>query len=166
MRKLVTILLSLLLVGCSTIKYIPTHEETIIHQVDSIAWHDSTVFHHIYHEHYKDYTGPKDTLNLETAYSRFKAWNDSTSNTLKGEAINKADSIPVKTKWKEKIVYKDSLVTKEIPVPVEVVKEVKYIPGFCKFARAAFLSWAVMIYSSIPYLIIWSSRPILARLIV
>lgn len=127
------IIFSILLEGCGTIKYIPTHEETIIHQIDSIAWHDSTVFHHIYHEHYKDYAGPKDTLKLETSYSKFKAWNDSTLNILKGEAVNKEEDIPVKIKWKEKIVYKDSIKTKEVPVPVEIEKEVKYIPGFCKF---------------------------------
>lgn len=133
MKKLLTILFSLLLVSCGTVKYIPTHEETIIHKVDSIAWHDSTIYHHIYNEHYKDYTGPEDTLYLETNYSRFRAWNDTTSNTLKGEAENKKDSIPTKIKWKERIVTRDSLVYVEKPYPVEITKEVKHIPGFCKF---------------------------------
>lgn len=139
MKKPLVILSLLLLVGCGNIRYIETKEQTITHYVDSIAWHDSTIYHHIYHEHYKDYTGPKDTLNLETTYSRFKAWNDSTSNTLKGEAVNKEDSIPVKIKWKEKVIQKDSLIYVEKPVPVEVEKKIKYIPKFFWFAFGWFI---------------------------
>lgn len=130
MKKFIILLFSILLVGCGTIKYVPIEKETVINYIDSITWHDSTIFHDIYHEYYKDYTGPKDTLKLETAYSEFKAWNDSTSNILKGEAKNKKDSIPIKIKWKERIVYKDSIVTKEVPVPVEIIKEIKHVPAF------------------------------------
>lgn len=129
---------ALLCTGCCTIKHIPI-EKTEIHVKDSIAWHDSTIYHHIYKEHYKEYTGPLDTLTLETTYSKFKAWNDTTENLLKGEAYNKKDSIPEKIKWKEKIVYKDSIITKETQVPVEVIKKEKYIPGFYKFTLAWFI---------------------------
>ena len=130
MKKLLICLFGIALIGCSTIKYLPVEETQIVHQIDSIAWHDSTVFHHIYKEHYKDYVGPTDTLNMETTYSSFRAWNDSTTNTLRGEAKNKIDSLPEKIKWKEKTVYKDSIRIKNIPYPVEVIKEVKHIPIF------------------------------------
>lgn len=126
-------------IGCCTTKHLPPKETTIVHHIDSIAWHDSTIYHNIYHEYYKDYTGPTDTLNLETTYSKFRAWNDTTSNILKGEALNKEGTIPVDIKWKEKIVYTDSLVYIDKPYPVEVPKEVKYIPGFCKFTIAWFI---------------------------
>lgn len=140
MKKLIPItLFLLLLVGCGHTKYIPTKEETIVHYIDSIAWHDSTIFHHVYKEHYKDYAGPKDTLSLETEYSRFKAWNDSTANVINGEAENKDIDIPVQFKWKEKLVYKDSLVYVDKPYPVEVPKEIKYIPDFCKFTITWFI---------------------------
>ena len=35
--------------------------------------------------------------------------------------------------YKEKTVYRDSLITKEIPVPVEVEKKVPFVPFFWKF---------------------------------
>ena len=35
--------------------------------------------------------------------------------------------------YKEKIVYRDSLITKEIPVPVEVEKKVPFVPFPWKF---------------------------------
>lgn len=101
--------------------------------VDSVNYVDSTIYHHIWKEHYKDYANLLDTLNLETSYSRAKAYIDTTEKKLKGEIENKEDSIPEKIKWKTKIVHKDSIVfqKEEIPVPYEV--EVKYIPKFYKW---------------------------------
>jgi hypothetical protein len=104
-------------------------DTTIVNIVDSIAWHDSTVFHHVYKEIYNDYANLLDTLNISTSYSDFSAWVDTTQNVLKGKAENKDIDIPVKTKWKEKIVYKDSIQIKEVPYPVEVIKEVTKYPS-------------------------------------
>lgn len=74
-----------------------------------------------------DVVNDYDTLNLETSYAKATAYVDTTHRTLRGAIENKPDA-PVKTqiKWKEKIVYKDSIVTKE--VPVEVIKEVTKYP--------------------------------------
>ena len=128
MKRLLPIILSLLLLdGCGHTKYIPIKEQVIVHQVDSIAWHDSTIVHNVYKEHYKDYTGLLDTLKMENTYSTFTAYNDTTANTLKGEIENKPISIPEKIKWKEKTVYKDSIQTKEVPVEVvETIIKTKY----------------------------------------
>ena len=126
-RVLLYILIGIGLISCATTSKTPkTTEVTIVTYKDSIAWHDSTIYHEVYHEHYKDYTGILDTLQLETTYNTFTAFNDTLSNHLVGEVINKEISIPVQIKWKEKIVYKDSIEykTKEIPVEVEVVKKV------------------------------------------
>lgn len=139
MKKVLSIISFLLLVGCGTIKHIPTHEETVIHQIDSIAWHDSTIYHHIYKEHYKDYVNADDTLSLETSYSKFKAWNDTSNRKIVGEAINKEDSIPVKIKWKEKIVYKDSLIERKVYYPDTKIKEVKVYPKFFWFTLGWFI---------------------------
>lgn len=98
MRKILILICSLLLVGCSTIKYVPIENETIVNYVDSVCFRDSTVYHHIYKEHYKEYAGLLDTLRMETEYSKFTAYNDTTSNTLKGEAVNKDKDIPVQIK--------------------------------------------------------------------
>lgn len=111
-------------VACSPVKYLPIENRSEIHIKDSVVYHDSTIFHHITKEHYKDVSNPLDTLEMETEYSKFKAWNDTSARKLMGEAENKKDSIPERIKWKEKIVYKDSIVTKDVPVPVEVEKKV------------------------------------------
>lgn len=125
----------LLVASCGLIKPIPvnTNTETIVNYIDSINYIDSTIYHHIFKEYYKDYTDLLDTLNLETSYSKSKSWVDTTDMKLKGYITNKPDSIPEKIKWKEKIVYRDSIQTieKEIPVPVEVEK--KYVPQFYKW---------------------------------
>lgn len=74
-----------------------------------------------------DLVKPMDTLNLETSYAKAQAYMDTTFRALKGYIENKSD-VPVKTqiKWKERIIYKDSIITKE--VPVEVIKEVTKYP--------------------------------------
>lgn len=131
MKKFIGIITAIALTfSCCATKNIPggTTDITIINVRDSINFVDSVVYHHIYKEIYNDYTGLLDTLKLSTSYSDFKAFVDTSSNMLKGSAQNKEDSIPVKIKWKEKIVYRDSIRTVDKPYPVEVVKEVTKIP--------------------------------------
>ena len=78
-------------------------------------------------ERYVDVVKPLDTLKLETSYAKAEAYLDTANVVLRGSIENKPD-VPVKIqiKWKEKIVYRDSIVTKEIPV--EVTKEVTKYP--------------------------------------
>lgn len=104
-------------------------EETIVHYIDSTAWHDSTVITYLKKERYRDVVNPLDTLKLETSYAKAEAYLDTTNRVLKGNIENKPD-VPVKTqiKWKEKIVYRDSIRTVEKEIPVEVIKEVKVYP--------------------------------------
>lgn len=130
-RNLIVLLLATLgISACGIFKPVvpgPSEHE-VIRYIDSTIYHDSTVYHHIYKERYNDYSSLLDTLELSTSYSDFRSWVDTTQNLLKGTAENKEDSVPVKIKWKEKVVYKDSIQIKEIPVPVEVVKEVTKYP--------------------------------------
>lgn len=144
MRKLTfPILFTLLLVifSCSTAK--PTQKEEIhITYKDSIAWHDSTVVTYLTKERYVDVVNPLDTLNLETSYAKAQAYLDTTKRALKGSIENKPDA-PVKTKikWKEKLVYKDTVITKEIPVEVIKYKEVtKYPKTYWWFMGISILS--------------------------
>ena len=128
-RYLPQILLTLLFLvpSCGVVKHCPQKEETIVHVVDSIAWHDSIVITYLDKERYVDVVKPLDTLKLETSYAKAEAYLDTANVVLRGTIENKSD-VPVKTqiKWKEKIVYRDSIVTKEIPV--EVTKEVTKYP--------------------------------------
>lgn len=104
-------------------------EETIVHYIDSTIWHDSTVVNYLTKERYVDIRSIYDTLHLETSYAKAEAYVDTTYKGLKGTIENKSD-VPVKTqiKWKERIVYRDSIRTVEKEVPVEVIKEVKVYP--------------------------------------
>jgi hypothetical protein len=127
----------------------PQKEETIIHYVDSIAWHDSTVVTYLNKERYVDMVKPLDTLNLETTYARSQAYLDTAAKALKGSIENKTD-VPLNTviKWKEKIVTRDSIVTKEIPVevPVEVVKYPKSYWWFMAISILAALYAGIKLY--------------------
>ena len=73
-----------------------------------------------------------DTLRLETKYSEFEAHLDTLSNKLSGSARNKEKSLNIPMSVKEKVLYKDSLVYKEIPTPYEVEKPVKFVPWYAK----------------------------------
>ena len=112
--------------SCGGTKYIPVKEQTIIHQIDSIAWHDSTIVTYLEKERYVDIVRPLDTLRLETSYAKAEAYLDTTYKALRGTIENKDTPVKTQIKWKEKIVYRDSIQTKE--GPVEVVKEVTKYP--------------------------------------
>lgn len=104
-------------------------EETVVHYIDSTRWHDSTIVSYLTKERYVDIRSIYDTLHLETSYATATAYVDTSYKALKGIIENK-DTVPVKTqiKWKERIVYKDSIRTVEKEIPVEVIKEVKVYP--------------------------------------
>lgn len=148
------LLLSILIgiAGCGICKpnLPPAENNTTTHVVDSIAWHDSTIYHIIPKEVYNDYTSLLDTLRLSTSYSAFESYVDTTYKTLKGSARNIVDKVPVQIKWKEKIVYKDSLVYIREPYPVEVVKEVTKYPKsywwFMGFTILACVFFGIKLY--------------------
>lgn len=119
--------------SCSIFKPVVVRDSTItsIHYVDSINYIDSTIFIPIYKEYYRDYSDLLDTLNLETSLAQAKAYIDTTDKKLKGEIQNKDTQIPYKTKYKEKITYKDSLVYVKQDVPVYVEKIKKVVPSWC-----------------------------------
>lgn len=123
------ILLLLLAVGCSTVKYVPVKGETIIR--DSIRYVErvDTVKVQLPPVKVKDYTALGDTLKLSDGYSNAWAAVDAEREMLVGgiETDSKA-SIDVPVKEKEKIVYRDSVRTVEVPIPVEIIKEKKIYP--------------------------------------
>ena len=104
-------------------------------------------------ERYRDYTSLLDTLKLETSLAKAEAYVDTTNNTLKGSIENKKDSIKTVIKWKERIVQKDSLVYKEVPVEVEkeVTKYPKSYWWFMGFTILAALYVALKVYMKIKF---------------
>ncbi len=124
------VLVAVIFASCTTIKYIPVKEKEYITIKDSVYFRDTTVQYQIEKEYVKEYA--KDTLRLSTKYSDFTAYQDTLSGLLSGYAKNKEKLIDIPMSVKEKIVYKDSIVTKEVPVPVEVEKKVKFVPWYAK----------------------------------
>ena len=118
--------------ACTTVKYIPVKETEYVTIKDSVYFRDTTIQYQVEKEYVRDYTGMLDTLRLETKYSEFEAHLDTLSNKLSGSARNKEKLINIPMSVKEKIVYKDSIVTKEVPVPVEVEKVVRKVPWYAK----------------------------------
>ena len=123
----------LLVASCGIFKPVVLKDSTVVnyHYVDSINYIDSTILVPIYKEYYRDYSDLLDTLNLETSLAQAKAYVDTTDKKLKGEIQNKNTQIPYKTKYKEKISYKDSLVYIRQDVPVYVEKIKKVVPSWC-----------------------------------
>lgn len=136
MKKIIAVLLLLLMVGCSTIKYVPITDTENIHKVDStiIQYRDTTIFVEVPVEVVKEVVPQLDTLYMETSLAESTSYLDTTTRTLKGELKNKQEPLEkiVYLPSKEHIVYRDSIITKEIPVEVEVEKEV--IPKWCWYS--------------------------------
>lgn len=131
MMKKILVALALLLCsfGCKVTHYLPpATEQTVVHYVDSIAWHDSTIITYLEKERFVDIVKPLDTLKLETTYAKATAYLDTEYVALRGSIENKEVPVETQIKWKEKIVYKDSVLIKETPYPVEVVKQVTKYP--------------------------------------
>ena len=125
MKKILIVLLVGLLsfVGCKTV-YIPVKETEYVTVRDSVYFRDTVIKFQVEKQYVRDYTGLLDTLRMETDYAESSAWVDTSRSVLAGEIRNREKVVDVPVKWKERIVYKDSLVYKDVPVEVEKIKTV------------------------------------------
>lgn len=112
------IILLAILTGCATIRPVPV--ETIIQyeKRDSVVLTEKEVIIPI--ERVVDVVQPYDTLKMETSMATARAWLDTTTHTLKGNLTNKT-GVQYKYIYRDKIEYRDCLVTKEVPVEVEKI---------------------------------------------
>ena len=136
MKKILSlVLISFVFGACSPkIVYVPTNTDTHIEYRDSVIYKVDTLKIPVPIETVKEVVPPMDTLKMETSVAEARAWVDSTAKTLKGEMKNKKTELSQpQVVYKEKTVYRDSLITKEIPVPVEVEKKVPFVPFPWKF---------------------------------
>ena len=78
---------------------------------------------------------PTKKSHLETSVATSDAEIDSLG-LLHHTLVNKKDSIKTKIQYIDKIVYRDSVEVREVPVEVE--KKVPYVPKFYKFTFAFF----------------------------
>ena len=125
MKKIAAnIFILFLIISCGPTKIVPVKDSIIVRYVDSVKFHDSTVFVPVPIERYVDIVPAYDTLHLNTSLAEATAFVDTTDHLLKGFIENKEDSIPYKIKWKEKVMYRDSIEYKDKLVEVEVEKKV------------------------------------------
>lgn len=121
-----------LISGCSSPRYISSSNMRIVSK-DSLIVHTELVSIALPLESHSIIT--KSKSHLETSVAVSDAEIDSLG-MLHHTLTNKKDSIKTKIQYIDKIVYRDSIVTKEVPVEVEV--KVPYIPKFYKFTFAFF----------------------------
>ena len=115
-------------VGCKTIQYVPVKEVEYVHVKDSVYFRDTLVRVELEKARLSDFVNVGDTLVLSTDLARSTAYLDTTSGKICGTLENTKKYVEKNVPLKEKIVYKDSVITKEVPVPVEVEKIVKKPP--------------------------------------
>ena len=134
MKKITTcLLIAVLFSACGTIQYVPVETIKEVHVKDTTVLHDTTIQYQIEKEYVRDYTGLLDELVLETEYAIAKAHVDTAAEKLTGSIENKDKALNIPTQYKERLVYRDTVITKEVPVPVEVEKKVPFVPFFWRF---------------------------------
>ena len=145
------LVMMLMLLGCSTLKHQPTTTTNVVTVVkDSLVIHQDTVRIDIPIERYVDVVPVYDTLRLETSLAKSEAYVDTLTHTLKGNLEHKPNSLKTEIKYVERtrIEYRDSLVTKEVPVEVEVIKT--KVPRWCwnllVFDILAVIALGVLVY--------------------
>ena len=132
--KIKSFIIPLLIAGifasCSPkIIYTPVKDSISVERRDSIIYRVDTLRIPVPVETIKEVVPQMGVLEMSTSVAEARAWVDTATKTLKGELKNKKTELSQpQVVYKEKTVYRDSLITKEIPVPVEVEKEVKYVP--------------------------------------
>ena len=121
------------LTGCSTPKYLPSSNIKIVSK-DSLVINTKLVSVALPLESHTIVT-PTKKSHLETSVAESDASIDSLG-MLHHTLVNKKDSISTKIQYIDKIVYRDSVEVREVPVEKPV--PVRYIPKFYKFTFAFF----------------------------
>lgn len=140
MKRLLILVGLLIVMGCSTAKYVPVETIERIEYRDSVVYVNDTITIEVPKEKVV-YVGPADTLSqisTSLAFSEAKVEQGILTHTLeqKGQIKTQIDTFFV-------VEYIDRIVEKEVPVEVEIEKP--YIPDFF---------WIVTIYAAIITLLI------------
>ena len=133
-----------LILGCSTPRYLPSSNIKIVSK-DSLIVRTELVSVALPLESHTIVT-PTKKSHLETSVATSDAEIDSLG-MLHHTLTNKKDSIKTKIQYIDKIVYRDSIETKEVPVEVKV----PYVPKFHQFTFALF--WIFVLFIVVKLLI-------------
>lgn len=126
--------LAVFITACSPkVIYQPVETVKEVHVKDSIYVTDTLVRIELEKARLSDFVDVGDTLVLQTDLARSTAFIDTTAGKLKGTLENIKPYVEKPIPVQHKIEYRDTVITKEIPVEVEVEKVVKVVPFFWKF---------------------------------
>ena len=134
-----------LISGCSSPRYISSSNMRIVSK-DSLVVHTELISVALPLESHSIIT--KSKSHLETSVAESDAEIDSLG-LLHHTLVNKKDSIKTKIQYVDRISYRDSIQTKEVPVEVKV--PVPYIPKFFKFTFILF--WIFVLFIVVKLLI-------------
>ena len=134
-----------LISGCSSPRYISSSNTRIVSK-DSLVIHTELISVALPLESHSIIT--KSKSHLETSVATSDAEIDSLG-MLHHTLNNKKDSIKTKIQYVDKIVFKDSIITKEVPVEIKV--PVRYIPKFYQFTFILF--WIIVLFIVVKLLI-------------
>ena len=134
-----------LISGCSSPRYISSSNMRIVSK-DSLVVHTELISVALPLESHSIIT--KSKSHLETSLAESDAEIDSLG-LLHHTLVNKKDSIKTKIQYVDRISYRDSIQTKEVPVEVKV--PVPYIPKFFKFTFILF--WIFVLFIVVKLLI-------------
>ena len=134
-----------LISGCSSPRYISSSNTRIVSK-DSLVIHTELISVALPLESHSIITKKKS--HLETSVAVSDAEIDSLG-LLHHTLANKKDSLKREIKYIDKIVYRDSIITKEVPVEIKV--PVRYIPKFYQFTFILF--WIIVLFIVIKLLI-------------
>lgn len=115
-------LLALVFTACSTVKYVPVETIKEVHVRDSVYYRDTLVRVELEKARISDFVDPSDTLVLQTDLARSTTFLDTTRNVLRGTIENIKPHVEKPVPVKHKIEYRDTVITRKIPVPYEVEK--------------------------------------------
>ena len=132
-----------LISGCSSPRYISSSNMRIVSK-DSLIVHTELVSIALPLESHSIIT--KSKSHLETSVAVSDAEIDSLG-MLHHTLTNKKDSIKTKIQYVDRIVYRDSIQTKEVPVEVKV--PLPYIPKFYQFTFAFFVIFVLFIVAKL-----------------
>lgn len=130
----------ILLIGCSAPRLLPASNQRIISK-DSLVIHTELISVALPLENHSIVT-PTKKSHLETSVATSDASIDSLG-LLHHTLVNKKDSLKREIKYVDKIVYRDSIQIKEVPVEVKV--PVRYVPKFYQFTFAFFVIFVLFI---------------------
>lgn len=134
-----------LISGCSSPRYISSSNTRIVSK-DSLVIHTELISVALPLESHSIIT--KSKSHLETSVATSDAEIDSLG-LLHHTLVNKKDSLKREIQYVDKIVCKDSIITKEVPVEVKV--PIRYIPKFYQFTFILF--WIIVLFIVVKLLI-------------